>query len=58
MLATDGTPHRMPARFWLDKSRIEFFLLDYDVPFSPCVSRDGKTMVFIVDSKARKEPGR
>jgi Tol biopolymer transport system component len=41
---------RAPVRLWLDKSRIEFFALDKDVPFSPCMSRDGKTVVLIVDS--------
>jgi hypothetical protein len=56
MLGEDNRAHRLPARFWLDKSRVGFFLLDYDVPFSPCVSRDGKTVVFIVDSQTRKKP--
>lgn len=41
---------RFPARLWIDRSKIEFFALDKDVPFSPCVSRDGKTLVLIVDS--------
>ena len=45
---------RVPARFWLDRSKVEFFLLDRDTPFSPCVSRDGNTMVLIVDSKEHK----
>lgn len=54
-LAEDGLRlARSPARFWLDKSRLEFFLMDLDNPWSPCVSRDGKTTVLIVDSERRK----
>ncbi len=44
---------RFPARLWIDRSKIEFFALDKDVPYSPCVSRDGKTLVLIVDSDGR-----
>ena len=58
VLAEDTRPHRMPARFWVDGNRIEFFLLNYDTPFSPSVSRDGKMVVFIVDSEAQKRPAR
>jgi hypothetical protein len=45
---------RMPARFWIDKSKLEYYFMDKDVPFSPCVSRDGKTMVVILDSDGPK----
>lgn len=43
--------NRLPVRLWLNKSKMDFFLMDLDVPFSPHVSRDGKTMVLIVDSE-------
>jgi len=31
----------------------EFFFTDMDNPWSPCVSRDGKTIALIVDSRTR-----
>ncbi len=53
-LLPDGKAHRLPARFRLDKLlEPEFFLTELDTPFSPCVSRDGKTMVVVVDSEGR-----
>jgi hypothetical protein len=39
------------ARLWLDQSRLEFLFLNMDMPNSPCISRDGKTFVLIVDSE-------
>lgn len=45
-----------PARFWLDKGRIDFFLMDRDNPWSPCDSRDGKSVVIVVDSEGHKKP--
>ena len=54
LFTAGGTFSRVPARLWLDKDRLEFFALSYDVPFSPCVSRDGKTLVLILDSKERE----
>lgn len=58
-LTEDGSSlRRVPARFWLDKSRLEFFFMDLDTPFSPCVSRDGKTVVLIVDSARPRKPSR
>ncbi len=44
--------HHLPARFKLDKPlEPEYFGRDLDNPWSPCVSRDGKTTLLIVDSK-------
>jgi hypothetical protein len=44
-----------PVRFRLDKPyRPEPFHADLDNPWSPCVSRNGKTVVVVVDSKERK----
>ena len=39
-----------PVRFYLDKSRVEFIHLDLDMPWSPCFSQDGKSVLVIVDS--------
>ena len=44
---------RAPVRLWVDKSRVEFFALDKDCSFAPCMSRDGRTLVLIVDSDGR-----
>ena len=46
---------RVPARFSLDKPlKPSYFGTDLDNPWSPCISRDGKTMVVIVDSQKRR----
>jgi Tol biopolymer transport system component len=41
----------VPARLWLDKSKMEFLFLDMDMSSTPCISRDGKTLAVIVDSE-------
>jgi hypothetical protein len=46
---------RAPARFRLDKPlKPEYFATDLDNPWSPCVSRDGRILVLIVDSLKRR----
>ncbi len=45
-----------PARFWLDGDRLDFFFMDRDNPWSPCLSRDGKTVVVVADSPGKKNP--
>jgi hypothetical protein len=53
-VAPSGAFYRGPARFWLDRpGKPEFFFTDMDNPWSPCVSRDGKTIALIVDSRTR-----
>jgi Tol biopolymer transport system component len=48
---------RAPARFRLDKpGKPEFFMTDFDNPWSPCVSPDGKTIALVVDSERRRRP--
>ena len=53
-----GEMHRLPAVFNLDTpEKPEVILSEFDTPFSPCLSRDGKTMAFIVDShKIAEQP--
>jgi hypothetical protein len=54
-IAPSGAFYRFPARFWLKSpDKPDFFLTDLDNAWSPCVSRDGKTMAFIVDSAKRQ----
>ena len=47
----------MPARLFLAKDRVEYFGLNLDNPWAPCVSRDGKTMAMVVDSDKPSESG-
>ena len=55
MLTEDGGGVlAMPTRFWLAKDRLDFFFLDRDNPWSPCLSRDGRTVVAITDSAGHK----
>jgi hypothetical protein len=46
----------MPARLYLTKDRLEFFGLNLDNPWAPCVSRDGKTLVMVVNSDNVRKP--
>jgi Tol biopolymer transport system component len=57
-LDDDGVPYRRdPGRFWLHQPlKPVIFHTDLDNPWSPCVSRDGKTMVLVVDSESRAGP--
>ena len=46
----------MPARLFLAQDRVEFFGMVLDNPWAPCVSRDGNTMVLVVDSDQPQKP--
>ena len=44
---------RAPAAILLDKPlKPRFFSIELDNPWSPCISRDGKMLVLIVDSQS------
>jgi Tol biopolymer transport system component len=44
-----------PATFFLDKPlQPRYFATELDNPFSPCFSRDGRSLVLIVDSQKRR----
>jgi Tol biopolymer transport system component len=56
MAIPDQTTYtRAPARFLLDRPiRPIYFGTEFDNPWSPCISRDGKVTVFIVDSQKQR----
>lgn len=57
MLTDDAEGHiAFPARLYLAKDRVEFFGMTLDNPSAPCLSRDGKTMVLVVDSDKPEKP--
>ncbi len=54
----ETTYSRAPARFRLDRPlRPAYFSTELDNPFSPCVSRDDRITVLIVDSQTRRGDG-
>ena len=57
-LPGETTYSRAPARFRLDKPlRPTYFSTELDNPWSPCVSRDDRITVLIVDSQKRRDDG-